>query len=364
MPSWSMAKLPSDPAPDHRNAVLFELFVHSVVDYAIYMLDIEGNVISWNPGAERIKGYSEEEILGRPFTVFYTEDDVAVGKPAAELLIAAEVGSHEDEGWRVRRGGERFWANTVLTALRDRSGELVGFGKVTRDLTERRRTEQERNGRQQAFAHLVRAQETERRRIAWDVHDDSIQSMIAVSMRLQMLSAQRRDSGLMRLDEAIQGAIRRLRILVAQLRPPALNDENLVASVRDYLDEVVTGWGLECVLEHDFTAKPPPELVVTSFRIIQEALVNVRKHANATTVTVSLTGYDGGLLVKVSDDGRGMRGNGTSAYDVVPGEHIGMASMRERAEAAQGWFRISGKPGSGTALEFWIPLAGSGPARR
>ncbi|MEV6909351.1 PAS domain-containing sensor histidine kinase [Amycolatopsis sp. NPDC051071] len=359
-----MAKLPSDPAPDHRNAVLFELFVHSVVDYAIYMLDVDGNVISWNPGAERIKGYSEQEILGRPFAVFYTEDDVADGKPAAELLIAAEVGSHEDEGWRVRRGGERFWANTVLTALRDRRGELVGFGKVTRDLTERRRTEQERNGRRQAFAHLVRAQETERRRIAWDVHDDSIQSMIAVSMRMQMLAAQRRDSAMMQLDEAIQGAIRRLRILVAQLRPPALNDEDLVESVRDYLDEVVAGWGLDCALDHDFTAKPPPELVLTAFRIIQEALVNVRKHADATTVTVSLTGSDGGLLGKVADNGKGMKGSGPSTYDVVSGEHIGMASMRERAEAAQGWFRVSSKPGTGTSVDFWIPLAGTGPIRR
>ncbi|MEU3628945.1 histidine kinase [Amycolatopsis coloradensis] len=355
-----MAKLPSEQAPDHRSAVLFELFMHSVVDYAIYMLDVDGRVISWNPGAERIKGYSEEEILGRHFSVFYPEHDVADGKPTAELLTAAEVGSHEDEGWRVRRGGERFWANTVLTALRDDQGGLVGFGKVTRDLTERRKTQEERTGRRQAFAHLVRAQETERRRIAWDVHDDSIQSMIAVSMRLQMLVAQRRDSALMQLDEAIQGAIRRLRILVAQLRPPALNDEDLIASVRDYLDEVVGGWGLECTLRHDFTAEPPPELVVTAFRILQEALVNVRKHANATAVVVSLTGKDGGLLAKVVDNGDGMKARGEAS----PGEHIGMASMRERAEAAQGWFRVSGRPGEGTTVAFWIPLAAPGTSWR
>ncbi|WP_181775419.1 PAS domain-containing sensor histidine kinase [Amycolatopsis pittospori] len=343
--------------------MLFELFVHSVVDYAIYMLDVDGKVISWNPGAERIKGYSEDEIIGRSFSVFYTEDDVAHGKPAAELLFAAEMGSHEVEGWRVRRGGDRFWANTVLTALRDDRGTLVGFGKVTRDLTERRRTQEERSGRRQAFAHLVRAQETERRRIAWDVHDDSIQSMIAVSMRLQMLAAQRRDPALMQLDDAIQGAIRRLRILVAQLRPPALNDEDLVASVADYLDEVVTGWGLDCTLNHEFTALPPPELVVTAFRIIQEALVNVRKHANASAVAVSLTEHDGGLLVKVVDNGDGMKVD-DRAHDVMVGEHIGMASMRERAEAAQGWFRISSRPRMGTSLDFWIPLAGPGNARR
>ncbi|SEB33316.1 PAS domain S-box-containing protein [Amycolatopsis lurida] len=356
MPSCTMAMLPSEQTPDHRSAVLFELFMRSVVDYAIYLLDVEGRVISWNPGAERIKGYSEDEILGRHFSVFYTEKDVADGKPTSELLVAAEMGSHEDEGWRVRRGGERFWANTVITALRDEQGDLVGFGKVTRDLTERRKTLEERTERRLAFAHLVRAQETERRRIAWDVHDDSIQSMIAVSMRLQMLAAQRRDPALTHLDEAIQGAIRRLRILVAQLRPPALNDEDLIASVRDYLDEVVAGWGLDCALRHDLGVKPPPDLVVTAFRILQEALVNVRKHANATSVVVSLTAQDGGLLVTVADDGDGMKADGESAHESLSGEHIGMASMRERAEAAQGWFRISSRPGEGTSVTFWIPL--------
>ncbi|WP_235783417.1 PAS domain-containing sensor histidine kinase [Amycolatopsis orientalis] len=356
--------LPSESAPDHRNAVLFELFVHSVVDYAIYMLDVDGRVISWNPGAERIKGYSEEEILGRHFSVFFTEEDVADGRPTAELLIAAEMGRHEDQGWRVRRGGKRFWANTVLTALRDPVGTLVGFGKVTRDLTERQRTLEERSGHHQAFTHLVRAQETERRRIAWDVHDDSIQSMIAVSMRLQMLAAQRRDSALLQLDDAIQGAIRRLRILVAQLRPPALNDDDLVASIRDYLDEVVRGWGLDCTLRHDFTAKPPPELVVTAFRILQEALVNVRKHANASAVVVSLTEQNGGLLVKVADNGVGMKPGAESSPATLSGEHIGMASMRERAEAAQGWFQISGRPGEGTSVAFWIPLAAPATVRR
>jgi PAS domain S-box-containing protein len=359
-----MAMLPAESAPNHRSAVLFELFVHSVVDYAIFMLDVDGKVISWNPGAERIKGYREEEIIGRHFSVFYTDEDVADGKPAAELLIAAEMGSYEDEGWRVRRGGERFWASTVLTALRDADGLLVGFGKVTRDLTERLRSEVERSGRQQAFAHLVRAQETERRRIAWDVHDDSIQSMIAVSMRLQMLAAQRRDPALMQLDEAIHGAIRRLRILIAQLRPQALNDEDLVASVRDYLDEVVSGWGLECVLRHDICSRPPPELVVTAFRIIQEALVNVRKHAHAKTVTVSLTEQDHGLLASVADDGDGIEDGRPGSYEGMPGEHIGLASMRERAEAAQGWFRISSKPGEGASVDFWIPLAVHGTVRQ
>lgn len=122
----------------------FRLLVESVRDYAIFMLDPEGRITSWNVGAERIKGYRAEEILGHHFSRFYPSDDVRRGKPARELTIAAAEGRLEDEGWRVRKDGSRFWANVVITALRDAQERLVGFAKVTRDLTERKRLEDER----------------------------------------------------------------------------------------------------------------------------------------------------------------------------------------------------------------------------
>jgi PAS domain S-box-containing protein len=118
-------------------AGIFELLVQSVRDYAIFLLDLEGRVASWNVGAERCKGYRAEEIIGRHFGCFYAREDVEAGLPAHELARATQNGCYEDEGWRFRRDGSRFWARVSISALRDATGELVGFGKVTRDLTER-----------------------------------------------------------------------------------------------------------------------------------------------------------------------------------------------------------------------------------
>ena len=120
---------------------LYRLLVESVKDYAIFALDPNGYVVSWNPGAQRFKGYTASEIIGKHFSVFYPPEDLAARKPQIELEIAAEVGRLEDEGWRVRKDGTQFWANVVITALRGADGELVGFAKVTRDLTQRRAAE-------------------------------------------------------------------------------------------------------------------------------------------------------------------------------------------------------------------------------
>ncbi len=122
---------------------LFRLMVSEIKDYAIFMLDPDGKVISWNAGAERIKGYSSEEILGRHFSIFHPPDDLNGDKAAAELIIAAKEGRIEDEGWRVRKDGSLFWANVVITALRDEGGRLRGFVKVTRDISESKRIDQE-----------------------------------------------------------------------------------------------------------------------------------------------------------------------------------------------------------------------------
>jgi PAS domain S-box-containing protein len=126
-----------------RSEERFRLLVESVRDYAIFMLDPDGYVATWNAGAERIKGYQASEIVGRHFSLFYPNDKIVERFPQHELEVASRVGRFEDEGWRVRKDGSRFWANVVITALRDRRGELVGFAKVTRDLTERRAAEEQ-----------------------------------------------------------------------------------------------------------------------------------------------------------------------------------------------------------------------------
>jgi PAS domain S-box-containing protein len=123
---------------------LFHQLVQGIKDYAILMLDPEGRVASWNAGAERIKGYRAEEIIGQHFSRFYTSEDLQRGKPETELRVAAAEGRHEEDGWRVRKDGSRFWANVVITALRDPAGRLLGFGKVTRDISGRKQLEEER----------------------------------------------------------------------------------------------------------------------------------------------------------------------------------------------------------------------------
>jgi PAS domain S-box-containing protein len=136
----------------------FRLMVEGVKDYAIFVLDPEGRVATWNAGAERIKGYAPEEIVGRHFSIFHTPEDVEKGHPQEVLKIAAERGRFEEEGWRVRRDGSRFWADVVITALRDASGGLRGFSKVTRDATERKRAEEalkEANKQLEAFSYTV-----------------------------------------------------------------------------------------------------------------------------------------------------------------------------------------------------------------
>jgi PAS domain S-box-containing protein len=138
-PLHALQSGPHDAAAGER---LYRLLVSSVRDYAIFALDRRGHIVSWNAGANRINGYRPEEIIGRHFSVFYLPEDVAAGKPAWELEVATREGRVEDEGWRVRKDGTRFWASVVITALRDEEGQLLGFAKVTRDLTERRAAEE------------------------------------------------------------------------------------------------------------------------------------------------------------------------------------------------------------------------------
>jgi PAS domain S-box-containing protein len=134
---------------------LYRLFVESVEDYAIFALDTSGHIRTWNRGAERSKGYTAAEITGKHFSVFYPPEDIAAGKPERELEIATREGRVEDEGWRIRKDGTRFWSNVVISALRDETGKLIGFGEVTRDLTQRLNAEEELRRSTQQFRLLV-----------------------------------------------------------------------------------------------------------------------------------------------------------------------------------------------------------------
>jgi PAS domain S-box-containing protein len=142
---------------DLDEARRLHLLVHSVVDYAIYLISTDGRVLTWNSGAEKLKGYSEEEILGRYFTDFYTPEDRDRGLPQKGLDIAAQAGRFETEGWRVRKDGTRFWALVVIDAVRDEAGQLIGFAKVTRDLTERQFAQQSLIESERRYRRLIEA---------------------------------------------------------------------------------------------------------------------------------------------------------------------------------------------------------------
>ncbi|HLH98811.1 MAG TPA: PAS domain S-box protein [Xanthobacteraceae bacterium] len=142
---------------ERNQAWKLQRLIDSVIDYAIYMIDLEGRVASWNSGAQRLKGYSADEIIGQPFARFFTPEDQEVELPGRALTIAAQTGRFESEGWHVRRDGSRFWALAVLDAIRDEEGNVIGFAKVTRDMTEHRLQQRKLLESERRFRHLVEA---------------------------------------------------------------------------------------------------------------------------------------------------------------------------------------------------------------
>jgi PAS domain S-box-containing protein len=200
-------------SPLVRGEVAFRLLVEAVVDYAIFLLGPDGRVLTWNLGAQRIKGYSSDEIVGQHFSRFYTPEDRDAGRPEFVLGRAAEYGRFEDEGWRVRRDGSRFWADVVITALRDESPEPYAYVKITRDLTERRAAEeQQRNlvAEQRARVAAERALATRDRFLSIASHElktpiASLQLATEAVLRARergLLDADRMDTGLRRIAAA------------------------------------------------------------------------------------------------------------------------------------------------------------------
>jgi signal transduction histidine kinase len=210
--------------------------------------------------------------------------------------------------------------------------------------------------RKRLVAHLTQAQEQERGRIASDIHDDSIQAMTAVGIRLETLRQNLTEPEQLRvleeLEETVVLSIARLRHLLFELRPPVLDREGLAPALRIYLDELSKETGLTYAIDNRLMVDPPDDTRRILYRIAQEALTNVRKHAWARNVTVSLTEDERGFFVTVRDDGLGFS---PREGDVPEPGHLGFTAMRERAELAGGWWHVTSQPGRGTTVEFWIP---------
>jgi PAS domain S-box-containing protein len=267
------------------------------------------------------------------------------------------------------RDGRELWFRDEAVVVRDENGDPWFWRGVMTDITEIKRTEEKLTEsleilkrtieqRRALLSRLEQAQEQERRRIAADIHDDSIQVMSAVDMRLQMLERQVDSSDAVaaigEIKDTVQLAIDRLRHLLFELRPPVLDREGLAPALEIYLERMGSETGIGVELVDQMQTEPPPDLRAIAFRIAQEALSNVRKHANASRVVVNLSGSESGLSVRITDDGDGFDRSGVEIAE--PG-HLGLSTMRERAELAGGSFVIESTPGSGTTVEFRLPFS-------
>jgi PAS domain S-box-containing protein len=379
----------------------FRLLVEGVQEYAIFQLDPDGNVVSWNAGAHRLKGYDSAEIIGHHFSVFYPQEDLMSNKPREILTRAARQGQSEDEGWRVRKDGSRFWANVVVTALRDSKGNLLGFAKLTRDTTENReraeaqtkakellelRVEQRtavltrvnhemrteiaerqhaeeelRKSRDQLRALAARLQsvrEEERTYIAREIHDELGQACTAIKMDLALIGRKltKQQTALRtKVDSSIQlvdGTIATLRRIASELRPRTLDDLGLPSALEAHAQEFEGRTGIHCSV-----ILPPEPLTLDTdrstaiFRIFQESLTNVARHAHATRVEARLRRDNDRIIFQVFDNGTGFDPEVAKAR-----KSLGLIGMQERALLLNGDFKTEGVPGSGTTMTLTIPL--------
>jgi signal transduction histidine kinase len=231
----------------------------------------------------------------------------------------------------------------------------VKVAERTKELTKSlRKVQSVDEQRRRLLARLVHAEEDERKRIAGDIHDDPIQKIVATSMRLQLMRHQLSDPEqlevLDKLLSTVRSSIESLRHLIFELRPHALDEDGLGPALQDYLESIEAEF--EFKLEQRIEKEPPAELRVLLYRVAQEAITNIRKHAHARRVHVLLTDQDGGFLVRIVDDGVGF-----TAPDTLQSArgHLGVSAMRERVEMAGGWCQLRSLPGDGTTVEFWVP---------
>jgi PAS domain S-box-containing protein len=334
---------------------------------AMLIVDLAGVIQRVNVQAQQLFGFKNGDLLGQRLEILLPERfHAAYTAHRAKFIESPQrrsMGMSPDLAGR-RQDGTEFPADVSLNAIT--TGETKLVVAVVRDVTDRKRSEQaleaslqllrktERE-RQELLVHLVRAQEAERVRIAADIHDDSIQAMVAAALRLQQLrkrlSTETEVEAVDKLEEAFQGAITRLRHLMFNLRPVALERSGLAAALRAQLEQVQTETGLGFELANHLTAEPPPETRVILYRIAMEALTNVRKHAGAHLVLVRLENADQGWQVQIDDDGSGFTPTENGS---APG-HLGLTAMRERAQLAGGWWKVASQPGAGTSVTFWLP---------
>ncbi|HEY0184519.1 MAG TPA: PAS domain S-box protein [Rhodopila sp.] len=373
----------------------FRLLVQGVTDYAIYMLDPDGYVSNWNTGAERIKGYSASEIVGQHFSRFYAPGDVDAGVPARALARARQEGRYEAEGWHYRKDGSRFWAGVVIDAIRDESGELIGFAKITRDLTERRETQLQL---EQSREQLFQAQKMEAvgQLTGGLAHDfNNLLTGIIGSLELaRMRIAQGRVGDLERYITAAHGAASRAAALTHRLlafaRRQALDAKptgcnKLIGSMEELIQRTV---GPEIAVET--VLAPGLWQVLCDPNQLENALLNlcinardampgggqlILETANTSLGDAGARGSDAQagdyVMVSVSDTGTGMPPEVLERvfepfFTTKPsgqGTGLGLSMVYGFAKQSGGHVRMSSEVGQGTVVRIYLPRYQGEPGR-
>lgn len=361
----------------------YRRFIETVQDYALFMLDASGNVTTWNPGAEKLKGYKPEEIIGKHFSRFYMDEDVRSGRPEVNLATAVSQGHCEDEGWRVRKDGTKFWANVVITALRDDRGTLIGFGKVTRDFTDKmegqraldranrglRREMVDRRLAEEKLAesekslralslHLLRSQDEERRRIGRDLHDSLGQMLTAIKLSLQSIAPlHEAEEQVNRCVKLADDCIKEVRTISYLLYPPMLEELGLRSAIPWYLDGFAARSGIRTTfsVSADFD-RLSRDLELGLFRVLQEGLTNVHRHSGSPVAHIRLLTEGVYSILEIRDEGKGVpaevASQATALHSSVAG--VGLRGMNERLRQLNGRLELSnGK--KGTILRAVVP---------
>jgi PAS domain S-box-containing protein len=367
----------SQPESSGQNVGLFRLLVESVKDYAIFVLDPDGHVLTWNEGAQAIKGYSSAEIIGQHFSKFYLPEAVQSGWPARELALAEREGRFADEGWRVKKDGSAFWASVIITSLRNSDGRLTGFAKVTQDLTERKQWEeriQELNKElrarvaqldesqrlielrtldlQKLSAQLLQIQDEERRRIARELHDELGQQLSGLKM---VLDSKKGNEDASELADTALAMVRNLSYL---LHPPLLDEAGLRPALHWYVDGLAKRSNIQISLDlrPQLFPRLPKDIEVTAFRVIQESLTNVYRHSGSETARVEIEKQTELVIIRVRDYGKGCPLELTTTKPSIR-LGVGISGMRERLRQFGGELIVA-RAEPGTLVEARIPLFG------
>jgi PAS domain S-box-containing protein len=341
----------------------FRHIIDAALD-AVIAMDADGNVTEWNMRAESMFGWTRAEVVGTQLSALIVpEENREAHRIGMERFLKTGVGpilGERIELSALRRDGTELPVELTVTVLSE--GDRPTFSAFVRDMTQRHEAEAEiraslealqrsERERRNLVQQLVRASEEERARLAGDVHDDSVQAMTAVGMRLETLKRRLDDHDRVlevdQLQTTVSDAVSRLRRLLFELRPPALDQHGVAAALRELLDRL----DVRSRLDASGFEEPPDELRTILYRVAQESLANVRKHAAASSVTVALESDPTGWRVRVTDDGAGF----TPDDDRSDPTHMGLASMRERAEMGAGTCSVTSSPGAGTTVEVFLP---------